>query len=253
MLMSHDKKTLLISLSQSDEIKTFEQLKQWVTSNDPGIDRVFMWSRPSQNNFVQRIAETKGLQLYIEQHTKPVLDDNPTDDRVSDQDIDRALQYHWVKNELMSFLFLGVLSANKAATFKVMKKRWQIASALRRDRLEYVAFVIDDPSGDHWIACVIELKRKSLDYFDSLGNKPHKQARVEIKQVFDLLGIQQGNEHVNTSRVQLESVECGVFAVWYITERIKSSRPLILDMVDRGQGKTNDKWMCAKRALFWDI
>ena len=79
--------------------------------------------------------------------------------------------------------------------------------------------------GQHWVAMFIDLTVNpySIEFFDSAGNPPQNAIKKVITEVKDWCQdkCKNTNEYVKQLRHQRGNSECGVYCLWFITERLK--------------------------------
>jgi len=78
-------------------------------------------------------------------------------------------------------------------------------------------------SGSHWVSLFININKGEIYYFDSVGEKPHKQIQKFINNV-----ISQGKQlkiifksHINTKQHQFGDTECGMYSLYFIINMLR--------------------------------
>lgn len=78
-------------------------------------------------------------------------------------------------------------------------------------------------SGSHWVSLFININKGEIYYFDSVGDKPHKQIQKFINNV-----ISQGNNinikfkyFINTKQHQFGDTECGMYSLYFIINMLR--------------------------------
>ena len=81
-------------------------------------------------------------------------------------------------------------------------------------------------SGSHWVAVYLDIKDRSVTYYDSYGHKPP----TEIEGLMDTFKYKLGEmgikikDKYNTKRHQYGGSECGIYSMNYIIERLKGKK-----------------------------
>jgi hypothetical protein len=71
-------------------------------------------------------------------------------------------------------------------------------------------------SGSHWVAMFIDNKKKKVEFFDSLGKEPNKYILDFLKHFGDYTFRHNEIQHQKNS-----SVQCGVYACYFIIQKLK--------------------------------
>ena len=80
--------------------------------------------------------------------------------------------------------------------------------------------------GSHWVALYVDLNKKIITFFDSNGEKPHKNIKVLVKR------IQSQSEQLNVpiklkysdnypTEHQQKNTECGIYTLYFIIEQLR--------------------------------
>lgn len=88
-------------------------------------------------------------------------------------------------------------------------------------------------NGSHWVGLYIDNNKKSIEYFDSLGDPPNKYILKFIKKVNSKLNKKfnqeqengQGSKqkyviNINKIEHQLDNSECGIYSIYFIIHRL---------------------------------
>jgi len=87
----------------------------------------------------------------------------------------------------------------------------------------YTAFIINTQkqghNGEHWTCLFIDNNEKHIEYYDSFGKTPNKY----ISHFIDIL-YKHSSYHIyiNDIKHQKNNTQCGVFAIYYILQRLKN-------------------------------
>lgn len=98
---------------------------------------------------------------------------------------------------------------------------------LRRDGIRYAAavFNLDNhlESGSHWVACVINVTKPAVYYFDSYGLEPPSQISTFMKSLAnDEPRLLKGNRiGFNGRRFQYGGSECGMYSLYFVISMIQ--------------------------------
>jgi Ulp1 protease family, C-terminal catalytic domain len=114
-----------------------------------------------------------------------------------------------------SFKFLGALPSD---FYKVTRVDYHKVFDFAKIAIVFNLDAHDEP-GSHWTAFFIDHHSKSIEYFDSAGKRPNKR----IKQFIDKIWTKYlGNYRFKLNKVvhQRENSECGIYAIYYIIQRL---------------------------------
>jgi Ulp1 family protease len=132
------------------------------------------------------------------------------------KDINYVLQQY---QELYpSFKFLGALPSD---FYKVTRVNYN-------DIFKYkkigIVFNLDNHTqqGSHWVGFLIDNENKTLEYFDSAGKVPNKNIRAFIKKIYKY--CKKYTLHINNIKHQTQNSECGVYAIYFIIQRLKNNK-----------------------------
>lgn len=78
-------------------------------------------------------------------------------------------------------------------------------------------------SGEHWISMFIDLKNKTICFFDSVGDEPPKEVKKFMNKIIKQakgLGIKL-KQVINGKQHQYGNSECGVYSLYFITSRLQ--------------------------------
>jgi hypothetical protein len=151
---------------------------------------------------------------------------------LSTKDINNVLnQYEKARKD---FLFLGAQPADYLQVEKRIDTRKFV-------EYSYIGIIFNlDPHnkpGSHWVALIVDNKRKTIEYFDSTGNRPNKYIRKYIKYLIRQPQLKRYEVLVNKRVHQKLNSECGVYAINFILEKLrgKSFEQITNKIVDDGQ------------------
>ena len=108
------------------------------------------------------------------------------------------------------FLFLGAVPSNVHRT-DIPKKFKQIGIVFNKDP--------HTKKGKHWVALFIDVKNKSIEYFDSLGQPPP----TDINKFIDIVKSKfpELDYLVNNVVHQKGGIECGIYVLTFLTGRLE--------------------------------
>ncbi len=102
-------------------------------------------------------------------------------------------------------------------------------------------------SGSHWTAFFLDLDNRSIEYFDSLGEKPFKTMETYMNNLKAWLKMNMDLDtqiKINTKEFQKEfDGDCGIWSVWYIMQRLggKSFEEIVsMDFTEEKINKCRD-------------
>lgn len=109
-----------------------------------------------------------------------------------------------------TFLFLG---AQPSDFCKITTINWK---QIKRKSNIGIIFNTDNhlQKGQHWLAVFIDNVNKTVDYFDSLGDKPNRNIASFLKH------FKTYHFSINKRVHQLKNSECGVYSCYYIIQRL---------------------------------
>lgn len=133
---------------------------------------------------------------------------------LSTQDINSVMQQY--EKHDPNFEFLGALPSDfyklHRLNYKSLANMRQFSAVLNLDT--------HNQPGSHWVAFFADNKSKTLEYFDSAGKQPNKH----ITKFFDKLVKNYFKKYhlfINDTKHQKHNSECGVYATYYIIQRLK--------------------------------
>jgi len=104
-------------------------------------------------------------------------------------------------------------------------------------------------SGSHWVSMFVNVKKRTIHYFDSNGIAPPKQIKKLMNNISDQgkkLGINFILDH-NTKQHQFGDTECGMYSLYFIIEMLKD-RP----WSDFKKKRITDKQMTNFRNIYFN-
>jgi hypothetical protein len=135
---------------------------------------------------------------------------------LSTQDINNVLQQY--QDIDPSFKFLGALPSDFHRVTRV-----DYSQTFNYKRIGMV-FNLDghNEPGSHWVAFLIDNKSKTLEYYDSAARKPNKNIQCFIDTVYDYIKSNgyDYTKHYNNIKHQFQNNECGVYAIYFILQRL---------------------------------
>lgn len=135
---------------------------------------------------------------------------------LSTQDINNVLQQY--SDFDSSFKFLGALPSD---FYKLTHVDYD---KIFDHKKIAIVFNLDEhnKSGSHWVSFLIDNVSRTLEYYDSLGLKPNDNIQEFINIVSKYLKRKGYNYKYlkNTIRNQYENTECGVYAIYFIIQRL---------------------------------
>lgn len=139
-----------------------------------------------------------------------------TDSWLNTQDINYILQQYQVFDK--SFKFLGALPSD---FYKIKKIKY---SDILNHNKYGIVFNLDShyQKGSHWVGFLVDNITKSIEYFDSGGNKPNKNINKFIKKIYKYLKKKGFNYtiKINNKKHQFKNSECGIYSTYFIIRRI---------------------------------
>ena len=105
--------------------------------------------------------------------------------------------------------------------------RFELSKHIKKGKTKIGIIFNTDPSyksGSHWISMMIDIPKKIVYYFDSAGDKCPKQITAFAERVVEQgkkLNLDMKFLQNHPFRHQKGNTECGVYALYFITEMIK--------------------------------
>lgn len=155
---------------------------------------------------------------------------------LSTTNIDEIMeQYQDIYKEVFNFIGAVPSDYNDIVdlNYETLKKKNTIGIIFNTDP--------HDKPGQHWVAIFIDNINESIEYFDSLGNKPNKNMTLFLK------NFKNYKFKMNTKILQKgNSNECGLFSLNFIIEKLKGKT--FIDIINSG---INDKIMRKYRSYIF--
>ena len=132
-------------------------------------------------------------------------------------DIDAILlQYQKIYK---NFKFVGALPSD---FYKIKKVDYN--SILEYEKVGII-FNLDSHNqpGSHWTAFLIDNDSKTLEYYDSVGEKPNRNIQNFIDKVYKFLSLKGHDYNIKYNNIQhqFKNNECGVYSIHFIIKRLK--------------------------------
>jgi hypothetical protein len=164
-------------------------------------------------DFIEKIPD-QDLKLKLKYFTfKPETTKKSTS-WLSTNHIDEIM--HQYEKKYDRFKFIGTVPADVL--------RMNILEKYDERNFDYIGIIFNKDThgkpGSHWVSCFIKCPEygvKTIEYFDSLGGKPNKF----IQEFLDLYTHRGFTLTINKVVHQQESNLCGVYACFFIIQRLK--------------------------------
>lgn len=131
------------------------------------------------------------------------------------RDINNVLQQY--QEVYDSFKFIGAVPSDF----------YKVTTVYYKDIFDYekigVVLNLDNhkQQGSHWVALLIDNKNKSIEYFDSAGKIPNRNIKIFINKLSKY--CKNYKIHINKIKHQYENNECGIYAIYFIIQRLKNN------------------------------
>lgn len=140
-----------------------------------------------------------------------------SDQWLSTSDINKVMEQFQEFDQ--SFKFLGALPCDFYLHTKVEYQKIKLYKKVG------IVFNLDkhNQPGSHWVAFLIDNVSRSMEYFDSAGDKPNKC----IKLFIDMLKkkwLMKYKYLVNKQIHQKQNSECGVYAMYFLIQRLLGNK-----------------------------
>lgn len=135
---------------------------------------------------------------------------------LSNIDIEKIMKHQEIKYS-PNFIFIGAVPADFDILFP------EIIDINFPTDVKYIAMITNlDPHtkpGIHWTAFFLDIKNKSIEYFDSLNKPPFKQMKSFI---VNLQNRYKFPIKINKKLWQKsKDGDCGIWSIWFILQRLK--------------------------------
>ena len=135
---------------------------------------------------------------------------------LSNIDIDNVLDQY--QNHHTDFLYIDTtpIDFNPNTMFKIYRDSYKNKLGIRKIATVYNT----DPSskpGKHWIASFVDIKKKTVFFYDSVGSPPPKNIQKLLSKINNNLFQNKNKILWNNINHQKKNSECGVFCLYFIT------------------------------------
>ncbi len=136
-------------------------------------------------------------------------------------DIDDVMSQY--EKKYKDFLFFGPVPMDFLQIYKELANI-NIKSLCKNKKRIGIIFNTDTSSGpgEHWISLFLDMKDRTICFFDSVGDSPPKPVRILINNI-----VKQSKSIgkplkvvINTKQHQIKSTECGVYSLFHIISRL---------------------------------
>lgn len=132
---------------------------------------------------------------------------------LSNNDINSILQQYQKLNT--NFYYFGALPSDfykiKTIDYTNFNKFDLIGIVLNLDK--------HNENGSHWVTLVIDNITKTIEYFDSVGNKPNYRIDNFVK-LLRTKYLKNYKHKINKVVHQSKDTECGIYSIYYIIQRL---------------------------------
>lgn len=223
-------------LFKENNIKNIPKNELWNTLNSRLKDKCRDETCWTNLNFIKNIPyNTKNdIKNYTFKPPRPISPSgDDTNVWLSNVDIERVMkQYEKIYDD---FEFLGPYPIDFAKYFNSYKFDVNVIKRLRKSGINRIGIVFNtgtlESGGRHWVALFMDFKNKNwndsytIEYFDSVGSTPPNEITNLINTIIreccqsnECIRI---NDYVKQLQHQNGDSECGVYAIYFITERLK--------------------------------
>ncbi len=150
------------------------------------------------------------------------------------------------------FNFMGPFPIDFAQVYQEMANI-NIKTLCKKQKKIGIVFNTDtsDGNGEHWISLFIDLKDRTICFFDSVGDKPPREVTALIRKI-----RKQAKDMkcplklvVNKKEFQLKNTECGMYSLFHIIMRLKGHSCSYIYNMDRK--KASDEVMNKLRKSYF--
>jgi hypothetical protein len=168
-----------------------------------------------------------------------------------------------------SFQTLHVIDPGKIISAMVSVERLLLRDTPETVPRYFGSIVNTHEDGYHWIALLLDMEEKTIECYDSFGVDPKQEyddVRVQMQSVFGLFqktkpyrlahwrNDQPWRYRTSTVTMQHSGVECGMFCLWFLHQRVRMQSMAETVQYGLDHGLDQDGRMCAlKRSYFRPI
>lgn len=169
---------------------------------------------------------------------------------LSSLDIIKVMDHYEKKHK--DFEFLGPFPIDFHFLYKDFMNL-NLKKMIKDNKKLGMVFNTDDSSGpgEHWISLFLDLKDRTICFFDSVGEEPPK----EIKKLLGQLKSSCKKDYnvimkviINNQQFQKDNSSCGVWSLWHIISRLNGKS---CNYIYNNNKKYSDKLMYKKRKEYF--
>lgn len=202
--------------------ETLNQADETLWSNERVAPENKYWQALTR----QSDAESKSLTNVLkDEYFKPELPaHNFTQSWLTSITMERAA---WqAVQPIKTFAFLGV-GRPEVRELKMLIMDFQLARKQGRAKSYGAIFNTDEARGNHWVTVLFWPEQKKYEYFDSMNLPVNAQLgcairvlKQHIAQTYGFSNLEWNHPVVKRVRHQKGGVQCGMYAIWYLWQRI---------------------------------
>lgn len=167
---------------------------------------------------------------------------------LSSLDIVKVMNHY--ENKHSDFEFLGPFPIDFHFLYKDFMNL-NIKKLLRDKKKLGIVFNTDVSSGpgEHWISLYLDLKDKTICFFDSVGEEPPKEIKKLLQQLKNECKKKYNTKMIviiNNKQFQFDNSSCGIWSLWHIISRLNNKS---CDYIYKSSAK--DKLMYKKRKEYF--
>jgi len=122
------------------------------------------------------------------------------------------------------FIFFGPVPMDFLEIYKELANI-NIKSLCKNKKRIGIVFNTDtsQESGEHWISLFVDLKDRTICFFDSVGDRPPKPVRTLINNIVKQCKVidKPLKVVINTKQHQFKNSECGIYSLFHIISRLR--------------------------------
>jgi hypothetical protein len=144
-------------------------------------------------------------------------------------DIDYVLDQHCKKKDNTKFISYGAMPMDFADLdyYEINKVSFDDLKQKGKTQIGFVLNLDDhNQSGSHWVGVFVDLDKKGVYYYDSVGKKPEERVvnfMNKVKNYFKQKGVSDKDIKIGHNKVQHQhgNTECGVYSIRFLLQMIK--------------------------------
>lgn len=152
-----------------------------------------------------------------------------------------------------SFIFFGPVPADCPAEIRCSLSGLDVGVLATRAKKTRIGIIYNldkhNESGSHWVACYIDVNKRRIYYFDSVGSPPPSMIYSFLLKMKESIEKYKGKKaliYVNKTQIQKGNSECGMFSMKFLISFLQGK-----DMREIQESRLTDKMMNDLRKQYY--